>query len=78
MQKSRNQRTGGNDTICNAVKNLSNCLYRYYKKKILIFLDEYDTPMQESYLYEYWEEFIAFIRNFSMRLLKQTPIWKER
>ena len=62
-----------NDTICNAVKNLSNCLYRYYKKKILIFLDEYDTPMQESYLYEYWEEFIAFIRNFFNASFKTNP-----
>lgn len=62
-----------NDTICNAIKNLSNCLYRYYKKKILIFLDEYDTPMQESYLYEYWEEFIAFIRNFFNATFKTNP-----
>ena len=62
-----------NDTICNAVKNLSNCLYRYYKKKILIFLDEYDTPMQESYLYEYWKEFIAFIRNFFNATFKTNP-----
>ena len=62
-----------NDTICNAVKNLSNCLYRYYKKKILTFLDEYDTPMQESYLYEYWEEFIAFIRNFFNATFKTNP-----
>ena len=62
-----------NDTICNAVKNLSNCLYRYYRKKILIFLDEYDTPMQESYLYEYWKEFIAFIRNFFNATFKTNP-----
>ena len=62
-----------NDTICNAVKNLSNSLYRYYKKKILNFLDEYDTPMQESYLYEYWEEFIAFIRNFFNATFKTNP-----
>lgn len=62
-----------NNTICNAVKNLSNCLYRYYKKKILIFLDEYDTPMQESYLYEYWKEFIAFIRNFFNATFKTNP-----
>lgn len=66
-----------NDTICNAVKNLSNCLYRYYKKKTLIFLDEYDTPMQESYLYEYWEEFIAFIRNFFNATFK-TNLYLER
>lgn len=52
------------DTICNAVKNLANCLCRYYEKKVIILLDEYDTPMQEAYLYEYWEQFIAFIRIF--------------
>ncbi len=34
-----------NDTICNAIKNLANCLSRYYKKKVIILLDEYDTPM---------------------------------
>ena len=62
-----------NDTICNAVKNLSNCLYRYYEKKVLILLDEYDTPMQEAYLYEYWEEFIAFIRNFFNATFKTNP-----
>ena len=66
-----------NDTICNAVKNLSNCLYRYYKKKILIFLDEYDTPMQESYLYESRAEFIAFIRNFFNATFK-TNLYLER
>ena len=62
-----------NDTICNAVKNLSNCLYRYYEKKVLILLDEYDTPMQEAYLYEYWEEFISFIRNFFNATFKTNP-----
>ena len=62
-----------NNTICNAVKNLSNCLYRYYEKKVLILLDEYDTPMQEAYLYEYWEEFIAFIRNFFNATFKTNP-----
>ena len=31
-------------------------------KKVLIFLDEYDTPMQEAYLHGYWDEFTGFIR----------------
>ena len=33
---------------------LSNYLSRYYGKKVIILLDEYDTPMQEAYLNGYW------------------------
>ncbi len=42
---------------------LSEFLYRYYGKRVVILLDEYDTPMQEAYLHGYWEELAAFIRN---------------
>ena len=62
-----------NDTICNAVKNLANCLSRYYKKKAIILLDEYDTPMQEAYLYGYWKEFTAFIRSLFNATFKTNP-----
>ena len=62
-----------NDTICNAVKNLANCLFRYYKKKVIILLDEYDTPMQEAYLYGYWKEFTAFIRSLFNATFKTNP-----
>ena len=62
-----------NDTICNAVKNLANCLSRYYKKKVIILLDEYDTPMQEAYLYGYWKEFTAFIRSLFNTTFKTNP-----
>ena len=57
-----------NDTICNAVKNLANCLSRYYKKKVIILLDEYDTPMQEAYLYRYHAYFQ--IQNHHTRTLQ--------
>lgn len=44
-----------------------NCLCRYlecvYGKKAIVLLDEYDTPMQESYVYGYWEELTSFMRN---------------
>ena len=33
-----------------ALYNLSDFLYRYYGKKVIILLDEYDTPMQEAYV----------------------------
>lgn len=50
-------------TAQDALKNLCDYLSRYYKKKVLIFLDEYDTPMQEAYLGGYWDEFTEFIRS---------------
>ena len=62
-----------NDTICNAIKNLANCLYRYYGKKVIILLDEYDTPMQEAYLYEYWNQFTAFVRSLFNATFKTNP-----
>lgn len=39
-----------------ALYQLSDYLCRYYGKKVLIFLDEYDTPMQEAYVNGYWDE----------------------
>ena len=62
-----------NDTICNAIKNLANCLCRYYGKKVIILLDEYDTPMQEAYLYGYWNQFTAFVRSLFNATFKTNP-----
>lgn len=42
---------------------LSKLLMRYYGKKVIILLNEYDTPMQESYVNGYWEEVVSFMRN---------------
>ena len=50
-------------TAQNALKNLSGILKKYYKKNVIILLDEYDTPMQEAYLGGYWEKFTEFIRS---------------
>ena len=46
-----------------ALHQLSNYLYRYYGKKVIILLDEYDTPMQEAYVYGFWDEMVAFTRS---------------
>lgn len=45
-----------------ALQDLSGYLYLQHGKKVLILLDEYDTPMQEAYIHGYWNEFTAFIR----------------
>lgn len=47
-----------------ALKRLSLYLKRYYGKKVLIFLDEYDTPLQEAYSFGYWTELVQFVREF--------------
>ena len=46
-----------------AINALSGFLMRYYGKKVIILLDEYDTPMQEAYVYGYWKEMVEFIRS---------------
>lgn len=50
------------DILCRLLKNLSQRLYAYYGKKVIILLDEYDTPMQEAYMQGYWDEMVALIR----------------
>ena len=52
---------------------LSNYLSRYYGKKVIILLDEYDTPMQEAYVYGYWREMVDFIRTFFNATFKTNP-----
>ena len=49
-------------TAQDALKNLSRYLNLLYGKKVLIFLDEYDTPMQEAYINGYWDQFTGFMR----------------
>ncbi|MCM1374720.1 MAG: ATP-binding protein [Muribaculum sp.] len=52
---------------------LSNYLMRYYGKKVIILLDEYDTPMQEAYVGGYWEELVAFTRSLFGATFKANP-----
>ena len=60
-------------TAQDALKNLCDYLSRYYQKKVLIFLDEYDTPMQEAYVGGYWDEFTEFIRSMFNATFKTNP-----
>ena len=60
-----------------ALYQLSDYLYRYYGKKAIILLDEYDTPMQEAYVGGYWDEIVAFTRSLFNSSFKTNP-WLER
>lgn len=55
------------------LKRLSGILYRYYQTAPVILIDEYDTPIQQGHLKEYYEEVIGFMRNFLSGGLKDNP-----
>ncbi|MCD8078243.1 MAG: ATP-binding protein [Lachnospiraceae bacterium] len=56
-----------------AVRALSSYLYRHFDKKVLILIDEYDTPMLEAYTAGYWEEAIRYIRRLFHSAFKDNP-----
>ena len=56
-----------------AIKDLSDYLSRYYGKKVIILLDEYDTPMQEAYVSGYGKELVAFTRSLFNATFKTNP-----
>jgi len=60
-----------------ALNLLSELLYDYYGKKVIILLDEYDTPMQEAYVNGFWKEIVSFTRSLFNSTFK-TNLWLER
>ena len=49
--------------VASSLNRLSMYLEHYYGRKVFVFLDEYDTPLQEAYVSGYWEELVQFIRS---------------
>ena len=52
---------------------LTTLLEKYYHKKVLIFLDEYDTPLQEAYVHGYWDKLVVFTRTMFNNTFKTNP-----
>ena len=61
------------DASAVGINYMSDYLSRYYGKKVIILLDEYDTPLQEAYVHGYWEELTAFIRSLFNSTFKTNP-----
>ncbi|MEY8411818.1 AAA family ATPase [Lachnospiraceae bacterium 62-26] len=61
------------DLATDSLNILSDYLARYYGKKVIILLDEYDTPMQEAFINGYWNELALFIRNLFNAAFKSNP-----
>lgn len=58
--------------VC-SVGTLSEFLYRYYGEKVILLLDEYDTPLQEAWMYGYWYEMVEFMRGLFNSTFKTNP-----
>ena len=56
-----------------SLKLLSGYLYKYYGKKVILLLDEYDAPMQEAYVNGYWNEMVSFTRGLFNAAFKTNP-----
>ncbi len=60
-----------------AIRFLSECLHRVYGKKVIILIDEYDTPLTSAYEHGYIEEFNGFLRGLLSNALKSNPYLKK-
>ncbi len=56
--------------IQNSLKHLVQYLYRHHQVKVVILIDEYNTPIQSGYLHDYYEEVMEFFRGFLGAALK--------
>ena len=62
----------------NSLQNLLIFLNRYYGERVVILIDEYDTPVHEGFYRDYYEEIINFMRNFLGGGLKDTDQYLEK
>lgn len=49
---------------------LSKLLYEYHKERVVILIDEYDTPVQSGYTNDFFDDVVGFFRNFFSACLK--------
>ena len=59
--------------LINSLKILSKMLYVYYDKPVMLFIDEYDVPIQAAYVEGYYEDAIKFLKTFYGTTFKDNP-----
>ena len=64
------QYTMGEGTFSSALFTLSHLLCKYYEKKVIILIDEYDVPLDKAYQHGYYREMVALIRTLFGKALK--------
>ena len=60
-------------TLKTSVRDLSGYLYRHYNKPVMLFIDEYDVPIQSAYVKKYYEQAIEFLKAFYGGTFKDNP-----
>jgi hypothetical protein len=59
--------------LSEGISNLMGYMNKHYGKKVMLFIDEYDVPIQEGYLRGYYDNMIVLIRNLLTSALKDNP-----
>lgn len=60
-------------TLSNSLKFLSKILYEYYKQKVIILIDEDDTPLVSAHQYGYYDEALNLFKGLYSSALKDNP-----
>ena len=63
----------GDEVIAGSIRMMANFMQRYYGRDVIILLDEYDTPMQEAWLYGYWDDASIFFGGLFNSTFKTNP-----
>ncbi len=59
--------------LSEGISNLMGYMNKHYGRKVMLFIDEYDVPIQEGYLHGYYDNMIVLIRNLLTAALKDNP-----
>ena len=63
--------------LLNSIRILTKLMFNYYSKPVMLFIDEYDVPLQTAYTEGYYEEAIKFLRTFYVTTFKDNPYLKK-
>ena len=61
------------NTAATAIRDLCRFLHRHYGRKVIVLLDEYDTPMEEAWIHGYWDQIVPFVRRMMNASFKANP-----
>lgn len=66
--------TSSLSNLQDALLNISICLQKHYHEKVVILIDEYDVPLQEAYINNYYDDMVDFLKNVFSAALKTNNV----
>lgn len=64
------RRKAGRESYNQSIAFLSRCLKKYYGRRVIILIDEYDVPLENAFAEKFYEEMVSFIRTMFETSLK--------